>query len=650
MPKTWRKSLAVMTYLGGIIMLALSLTAVSRAQSTAQARLYPLEKEQFPIIRAYLDVFTADGSFWHGLTASQVTINENNQTLPATELTELRPGVQFALAITYGPALGIRDGLGNSRYDYLLQGVLGWTWAQNADAPDDLSLILDGGPETLHVTDPAELIETLQSFQLDARQAIPSLQPLSRAIQVVQDAPPRPGMDKVVLFITPPQGADAIIGLQSLAAQASQAGIRVYVWQVSIPEEAATSQAEQIQTLTSLSGGGFFNYTGSEAIPDIETYLEPLRYIYQLAYQSQITASGSYPISITWQDNDLGLVSTEQTLEIALLPPNVVFVGLPSSIERTRPEQEMDTEPETVPEESKELQPSSQALEVLVEFPDGYPRQISSSTLIVDGVISTSNLTEPFDQFTWDLSSYTTSATHTLQVVITDTLGLSGSSTAMPVEVIIPGSTGFVATLTGYGVWIAGLGLLFLAALIVLGLVISGRLRPHIPLKSRAILPRRTNRSTPTTAAAPTNPNAVTVPRSTSWMNRLHRSSRQASKTAAAYLIPFAESDAATKESPIALGEEEIIMGRDPQLTTLVLNDPALAPVHARLRLEDSAYRLTDAGTIAGTWVNYRAVPAEGVILRHGDIVHLGQTGFQFTSRNPKDIRKAVIITPEQKP
>ena len=64
-----------------------------------------------------------------------------------------------------------------------------------------------------------------------------------------------------------------------------------------------------------------------------------------------------------------------------------------------------------------------------------------------------------------------------------------------------------------------------------------------------------------------------------------------------------------------------------------MIRDGARADDLARMRREGTSYRLFDEKTIGGTWVNYTAVPPEGILLAHGDAIHFGRVGFRFTLR-----------------
>jgi len=87
------------------------------------------------------------------------------------------------------------------------------------------------------------------------------------------------------------------------------------------------------------------------------------------------------------------------------------------------------------------------------------------------------------------------------------------------------------------------------------------------------------------------------------------------------------------KGSPISLSEAEISIGTDPVRASYILDDPSISPLHAKIRRsEDGRYLLMDAGSIAGTWLNFEPVGVEGRPLSHGDRIDFGQKTFRFVS------------------
>jgi pSer/pThr/pTyr-binding forkhead associated (FHA) protein len=90
--------------------------------------------------------------------------------------------------------------------------------------------------------------------------------------------------------------------------------------------------------------------------------------------------------------------------------------------------------------------------------------------------------------------------------------------------------------------------------------------------------------------------------------------------------------------------QAEITFGRDPDLATVVLDDPAIESVHARLwQNGEGIFYLADKDSIAGSWVNYEPVSDGGRQLKHGDVLHIGSIAFRFTLKNPAKMRRPQI-------
>ena len=148
------------------ILLTIFLVCVgsASAQSGSTAALTPPDIEDFPHLITYLDVHDSSGVFVHDLTPQDVSILEDGVSVPVAELVEQNPGVQFVVAITPGTSFNIRDSMGVSRYEYLLQGLLAGTWANQPPGVDDFSLLSMGGPQLTHSSDPASLLSALVGY------------------------------------------------------------------------------------------------------------------------------------------------------------------------------------------------------------------------------------------------------------------------------------------------------------------------------------------------------------------------------------------------------------------------------------------------------------------------------------------------------
>jgi len=650
----WFKTLIIL----GLLLAASISVELTSAQSGAAAWLLPPNMDDYPNITAFLDVHDASGGFIHGLKETDLNLFENNNPVPVTQFSEIHPGVQFIIAFSPGHALSIRDGLGFSRFDYLISGLKAWQWDPQAAGTDDLSLITADGPELMHISNPETLLSALQPYQPNLRNSQPNLEVLSRAIQVAEDELPRQGMERAILFITPPQPAEAEAGLQSLAARASQLGIRIFVWLVTSPEASPSSETPLLQNLASQTGGALFTYTGIEAVPDIENYLEPLRHIYSLSYLSALTSAGSFPLYVEVALPEQTITSNQQEIVLDIQPPNPIFVSTPSEISREYVETDQ-VKNASQSNQSFQWTPEEQVLQVLVEFPDGHPRSIVQSSLLVDGALVQVNTEPPFDQFTWDIRPYVESGSHILQAEVQDSLGYTSRSLEIPVQISVEQPTNsFRLILSSRSLLLTGALVVFSGVVVVLVLVLGGRIQPHQPGKpsgtrNRASHQPRLKRALsradndPVTQPVQTKAEEPTRP-STPWALRLTHSHARSSSQVLAFLTPVLPSDEAQHAAPIPISSDEIIFGCDPVQSTWVIDDPSLEGLHARLIREGNVYRLVDVGTTAGTWINYTQVSPQGDLVENGDLIHLGRTCFRFSSRSPGKVKKPTIIVPER--
>ena len=78
------------------------------------------------------------------------------------------------------------------------------------------------------------------------------------------------------------------------------------------------------------------------------------------------------------------------------------------------------------------------------------------------------------------------------------------------------------------------------------------------------------------------------------------------------------------------LGLDVVTLGRAPTATVL-LNDISVSRRHAEITPVPAGYRLTDLGSLNGTYVNRTRVNT--ALLAHGDVVQIGLFRFRFVSK-----------------
>jgi hypothetical protein len=392
----------------------------------------------------------------------------------------------------------------------------------------------------------------------------------------------------------------------------------------------SSPQAEPLATLAEQTGGKMFAYSGQESIPSPEEFLEAIRNAYSLAYDSRITTSGPHQVSAEVNFNGQDYASLVQEFDLEVMPPSIAFVSPPMEIERTNLAEESDPEV---------LSPNFQQLELMVEFPDGHVRSLKGTTLFVDGELTETNRTDPFDQFTWDLREYTSSGEHILVVEVEDNLGMTGNTVETAIQITIGDSgTSALGVVSQNRTMLAAFVVAISGAVLLLVLILGGRLRPGFIREFR----RRKKQSDPVTQPVVIHSEQTTQPRST-WIDRFQWPRGRITSKTYAHMVPLSDSNQGDSNPPIAITSERVTFGRDDGQADQVIEDDSVESLHARLQRESKGvFRLSDEGSIAGTWVNYSPVPKEGTILEQGDLIHLGRVGFRFIMRDPHRVRKPV--------
>lgn len=646
-----RSSRRISLLLTGFCILLISITGIhAYAQEiTPQVTLFPLNSADFPLLSAYLDAHSPTGHFIRGLRASDVQILEDSNPVPVDTLEELHPGVQFVIAIAPGPAFDIRDTNGVSRFEYLLQGI--YTWSYQPDQEDDLSLVTSWTSEIAHVDQPSRILAGLSSYPVTGSPNVPDLQVLSRAMEIVSQPTRRPGMERVILFITASQAAEGVVGLQSFASQASELGIRIYVWVLGSQEFFTQPESAPLRAISGQTLGQFYAFTGAEAVPDLEEILEPLRYIYALTYTSRLTTSGSHQALAQVAIEGTSISSNAQNFDVSILPPQPVIESLPDQIQRAVPSQARDS---TGSNMDIALLPAEQPISLTVSFPDGYVRPLVRTTLYVDGAIADENTVEPFDEFTWDLRTYLDSQDHLVKVEAVDNLGMSGMSPETVVRVnVTPLERNILAALMRNKLLITGIVVVLAGAILSLVLILGGKIRPPHPAQVRKTKDSRT--TNPITRPRHLDPvtqplSASSIPASASATKKqsaenghLRKSHHKERASILAYLVPLVEAGEPTILAPQSLHSEEVLLGSDPNQVAIDLSDASVQAVHVLLQWQDGTYHLFDKNTVAGTWVNYAQVSSQGVRLEHGDLIYAGRVGFRFHLKNPGPLPKPYV-------
>ena len=570
------------------------------AQDTSEITLSTLDLTSFPTLSLEFKITGSGAESQSALTVDDLDVKENGQTIAATSLDQVYRGVLFSLVVNASRDLDLRDGSGKSRYEKLSDSLCAWAASRTFFEGDIWSFVTNDGVKVRASSTSANWTAGLTDYQPDFRALEPELTGLETAIQTAGEQVVSLGADKVLLFITPPPDADQIDALWALAEEARSAGIQVNVWMVGDELYLLNDQGGALMNLASVTGGQFFHYMGEESIPGPEEYLASLGYVYQITYESEIRSTGTYPFYIEISQADLHITSESQSFYIDVQPPKPILISPPAKIEV-----EIDTDKKSG---VMALSLQSFAWHIMVEFPDGYEREIIASRLFVDGCVVDVNNTAPFDSFTWEISELTSPGEHTIQVEVEDSLGLSARTIITPVQVEwieedpTPG-----LSLQQIGLILAALTVAAAFMLLLISLV-KRLIRVGAFNGIREYLSGR--RKPVEVDPPPANTGEDPVLATLSPLNGALKSE---------------------EGNTLLITRPDVILGRDADRVDCVIDDEAVGEVHARIKILADGVWLEDLGSPGGTWVNYIEIIKEQVQIYPGDLIHFGSTGFQFT-------------------
>lgn len=311
-----------------------------------------------------------------------------------------------------------------------------------------------------------------------------------------------------------------------------------------------------------------------------------------LRYTVLQPASGTFPVELRLVNNSDLRDTADVTVSAA--SPSVV-INLP-----------FDSRALTVPDL---VDPIDLRLSATVSWLDGQTREITRAQLLSNGQPQADIPPDQLADFTVPITNLQY-GNNNLEVIVTDNQNLTASSGPVIVtvnegELMVPEELQ-PAGLPSWLPW--ALGLAGLAVLGVLGFWVLGR-------RGNTTSGRRERRRRPTTQIV----------------------DEAAAGTPAAGYKPFLMAHLDVVEAvslmpaEINLGEAEITLGRSPsQVDVAFRDDLTVSRYHAVLRLEGDHYRLYDAGSTSGTFVNERAVPEYGIELFDGDLINLGAVRLRY--------------------
>ena len=601
----------IRTICATVLLLAILGVFGAAAQSGATYFISDVDSSSFPRVQFKLRAVDLENKVVSGLDAPNVlSVYENGQQAGDVLVTPKTDGpINYIFVIDLGRISNYKQfQLSNIRQvistlvsgGYFVDGqdsvmVLG---RQNINSDQTVTLL----PAT---QTGSELTTWAANFNFDRSSGnTKGLLGVEDAIQEMGELVLIPGSETAaIIFITryieDPSATVAPTSAQNTADQAREENISVHVLQTD------TNQYRK-DALEVLASGSYGQYAGLNRsnflgqITSIYQAIDSQRTYYDVSYRSPIAETEHHEITINSPVRpDEGVYgSYDITLQ---LPTVTITQPIANSTIRREAQEETD--------ESQPIFDTSRVPVVAkVTWVDGYPRQIETAELYVNGVLEDTILAEPDQtefEFQWDLSDITTGGLFivTLEVRIQDELGMEADAqTTTNVEVILPDEssgikvTPLLASLSAFTVCLGGLVIL---------VVIAGAV----------FLIRRSSASKTGVGVGPVEIQPTIMADDVKGLSLA--------------TLTLLEGPSGLKDEVFKITTLRTTLGRDPSRTDISFytdEESSVSRVHCIIRLDDdNVFRLTDENSSSGTRLNGRQIkPEVAVDLAEGDEIVLG--------------------------
>lgn len=633
MRRIWQLVVGLCTLLGGV-------TAVSAQNVPPEQlplRIARLDPTDFPRITFYLAAADPRQPLREDLVG--FTLSENG--LPVTNFTLAREavGIDLVIILDANESILAVDGEREpTRLKKVQDALVRFaTQAMDPAGLDRISVLVPEGENGRFLLQngvtPGELVNAIVAYAPAQLGPTPIQAMFDQALDHLQGLENEHGRFQAIFLLSDGGQLDQQLEFADLADRANLQEITMYA--AILGGRADPNEIENVTRLTDPTSGLYLHMPQPEAADPLFALWQALGLQIRLQYRTPLVQDGRlqsalFPGARARITLSLGSQQLNADYALDLAPPKLALLLTSGALIRA------GDKPDTP---LADLLPVTQTVPLQVQWPDGMPRDLVTVTLLANGQPQvTLRSPEPDNvgllQLEWPLADWD-SGEVTLAVEAEDAFGLTATSdpvlltilvqrpspptptpapspTPVPVRVVVETT---VADPTWQRVGLAALALL-------LGLLLL-RFWWQRWRRRRA-------------AAADLAKIADFVP----------SPEPDAPGELLAYLVLAGETAVAGLESPISLTSDNLTIGRDPKAAQIVIDDPTVARLHARIRRRpDGTFWLYDEGSASGTYLDYQRLGLAPRPIQQGSILQFGQVRCTFSlvpPQNPEDVAPEV--------
>lgn len=600
--------------------------AAQVAREQTSLRVTAIDTSEFPAV--HVRVLAAGPGSAPVDDLSALLLRENGVPIAETTLTRVPVGIDLVLIIDANNDFLQADAIGElTRREKVVESIGRFATGHMSAGRDRVTVIVPDEARqapaflTSDEMDPAALTAAVADYAPAPPADVPLRPtPLQAMLEAAVDhlaASQDDGRFQAVLLYSDAARLDRQLNAQPLVESAQAAGAPIFV--AILGADASPEEQANAGRLADPTNGRVIHMPNEDGADALYAQIAAQGDQAEISYLSPVRRNGTQQIAV-----NLGNVRASGSFDLTLEPPEVAIAMPQTTIRRAG---------SAVDTPLPLLQPAVAPLTAQVTWPGGQTRRLTGVVFLVDGQAQPLAAQPSPDAdgrlpLTWDISGRD-AGIYSLSVEVTDELGFSAASE--PVEVTIevarPSPPTPTPAPTPLPVVAEPAPNLFSFLLPAALLAAAG---------GGLLWAARRARGKPVAAPAPAAPPPPPPPGDDH--------------------VPVLEwRSAANEVEQIELLAGNVTFGRDPEAVDIVLDDPSVSPLHARIRRhDDGVYWLYDEGSVLGTFLNYERLGLAPRPMRHGDAVQIGRVSLMFrleiarlaATDNPQDEAGAATLEP----
>lgn len=611
---TQRKDGSYIFYI--LILIAAAIALGRPAPSVAQQverdrdnlRITAIDTDTFPTVGVRVLTTTKASAPIEDLT--RLVLRENGVTISERSAFRTPVGIDLALVVDANAGILLidnRDGI--SRRDKVVASINDYaTRFMSPAGLDRVSIIVpdETGKEAAFLikdaTRSVELASVIDAWEPTPPNVTPLQSMLSEALDHLARGDER--RFRAILLFTDAGRINQQLDYQLLVDAAQVAHVPIYAAILGV--EASADEIDNVARLYSPTNGAYVHMPVPEATDPLYDIFRRQSFQAELTYRSDVRQNGTQEVSVS-----LGNVRDTARFELSLAAPEAFLEAQQVNVRRAG---------SAVDTPLPLLQPAILPLTVHLDWPDGRPRLLSDFSFRVDGVPQTLPSEPVLDgsgqiHITWDISERDTGS-YLLEVAITDSLGFQ--VVTEPLTIAIEAVRPIAPTPTPVPTRVPPPTLKERIDTPLFQLVV-----PFAAIALAGLLMWMARRRRARAGKAPAPPEPQTTPPPPPFADGRHVA-----------VLVWADDQIGTDR--IDLIPDDVTLGRDPHNVDVVVDDPTVSRLHARIRRNAAGeYWLFDEGSIEGTFLNYDRLGLAPRRLHHNDTLQLGRVSLRFRLELP---------------